>query len=176
MAKVRLGKFEVDQAELDQQIAAATERGNEELRRQPLATRVRYDRRTKRVVLTLNNGAQLEIPVGRLQGLASATDAELAKVRILGPGTAVEWTTLDQQFSVVGLLAGVFGSRTWMAKRSQRGGKSMSPAKPTAARKNVDKKNVDKKNVDKKNVDKKNVDKKNVGKRVRPRRQPAMRR
>lgn len=136
MAKVKLGKFEVDQADLDRQIAAATERGNEELRRQPLATRVRYDRRTKRLVLTLNNGAHLEIPVGRLQGLAAATDAELAKVHILGPGTAVEWTTLDQQFSVGGLLADVFGTRTWMAKRGRQGGKSTSPAKPESARKN----------------------------------------
>jgi hypothetical protein len=136
MAKVTLGKFEVDQADLDRQIAAATKRGDEELRRQPLATRVRYDRRTKRLVLTLNNGAHLEIPVGRLQGLAKATDAELAKVRILGPGTAVEWTTLDQQFSVRGLLAGVFGTRTWMAKLGSQPSKSTSPANADAARKN----------------------------------------
>lgn len=136
MAKVKLGKFEVDQSELDRQIATATERGDEELRCQPLATHVRYDRRTRRLVLTLNNGAHLEIPVSRLQGLAKATDAELAKVRILGPGTAVEWTTLDQQFSVVGLLAGVFGSRMWMAKLGRQGGKSMSPATPEDVRKN----------------------------------------
>ena len=137
MAKVKLGKFEIDQAELDRQIAAATERGNAELRRQPLATRVRYDRRTRRVVLTLNNGAHLEVPVVRLQGLAEATDAELTKVCILGPGTAVEWTTLDQQFSVASLLAGVFGTRTWMAKLGRRAARSTSSlAKPQAMRKN----------------------------------------
>ena len=136
MAKVKLGKFEIDQAELDRQVAASTQRGDEELRRQPLATRARYDRRTRRVVLTLSNGSRLEVPVSRLQGLAKATDAELAKVRILGPGTAVEWTGLDQQFSVTGLLAGVFGTRTWMAKLGRQADMSTSPAKPQAARKN----------------------------------------
>ena len=136
MAKVKLGKFEIDQAELDRQIAAATVRGNAELRRQPLATRVRYDRRTSRIVLTLNNGSILEVPVRRLQGLANATVAELAKVRILGPGTAVEWTELDQQYSVTGLLAGMFGTSTWMAKLKRQAARATSLANPQATRKN----------------------------------------
>lgn len=136
MAKIKLGEFEIDQAELDRQIAAATERGNDELRRQPLATRVRYHRRTRHVVLTLNNGSRLVVPVSRLQGLAKATNAELAKVHILGPGTAVEWAELDQQFSVAGLLAGVFGTRTWMAKLGRQAARSTSLAKPQALRKN----------------------------------------
>jgi hypothetical protein len=71
---------------------------------------VRYARQTKRVVLTLNSGALLEIPICRSQGLAEATDAELANVRILGPGTAVEWKTLDQRLSVSGLLPRAFGT------------------------------------------------------------------
>jgi hypothetical protein len=136
MAKVKLGKFAVDRAELNRQIAAATARGNEELRRQPVATRVRYDRRTRRVVLTLSNGTNLQIPVVHLQGLAKASDAQLAKVRVLGPGTAVEWPTLDQQFSVAGLAAGVFGTRAWMAKLRPQDAQPASPTKPEVTRKN----------------------------------------
>lgn len=39
----------------------------------------------------------------------------------MGPGLVIEWPRLDMQFTISGLLAGVFGTRAWM-KELRRGG------------------------------------------------------
>lgn len=107
--------------EFGRQYAAATKRGEERLRRDPRAVAVRYDRRTRRVVVDLDNGCTLLVPPDRAEGLAGASPAELAAVHVLGPGTSIAWPRLDVQFSVTGLLAGTFGTRAWMARLKRSG-------------------------------------------------------
>lgn len=104
---------------------------------QPWAARARYDRRTGRVLVDLTNGCSFTFPARSLQGLQKATDAELAEVEILGAGYGLHWETLDADFTVPGLLMGVFGTRRWMASEMARlAGRARSPAKAAAARAN----------------------------------------
>ena len=67
------------------------------------------------------------------QGLEAATDDELASVEILGAGYGLHWETLDADLSVPGLLAGLFGTKAYIARRA---GQATSPAKSAAARAN----------------------------------------
>ena len=133
---VKWGRFVFTEAEIERQIAEATKRGAEELRTEPLATSIRFDKRTRRVILELNKGSTLSIPVALLQGLQDASLKDLANVEILSPGSEIEWPTLDQQFSVTGLLSGVFGNKAWMAELGRRAAVTRPKAKAKAARAN----------------------------------------
>ncbi len=117
--------MKMSEAEFERQYADATRRGDEELRTAPLAIAVKYNTRTRCVVLDMNKGSKLVVPVDLLQDVQGAPARDLAKVHILGPGLAIEWPTLDQQFSVSGLLAGNFGNEAWMAALCHR-----KPSKP----------------------------------------------
>ncbi len=128
---VRWGKFQFTEHEIERQIAEATRRGTEELRTEPLATAVHYDAKARRVVVELNKGTTLTVPVDLLQGLQAASPRDLAQVEIVGPGVAIEWPNLDQQFSIMGLLAGVFGTRAWTAKLARRRAPAVAKTKAT---------------------------------------------
>lgn len=117
----------------DAAIEAARLRGLEAQRNEPRAVKARYDRRRKRVVVDLLNGATFAFPAHLAQGLDTATDDELAKVEVLGSGYGLRWETLDVDLSIPGLLAGVFGTRRWMAEIA---GRATSEAKAKAARAN----------------------------------------
>jgi hypothetical protein len=108
--------------EFERQYAAATRRGNRRLAQQPVADAVRYDRRLRKVVIELSNGCTLLVPPERTQGLSEASPRDLARAKILGPGTSIEWPSVDVQLSVAGLLAGRFGTQSWMAQRSTANG------------------------------------------------------
>jgi len=51
----------------------------------------------------------------------------------MGNGFALHWESIDAGFTVPGLLAGIFGTRKYMA---QLAGRATSPAKAAAARAN----------------------------------------
>lgn len=90
---------------------------------EPRAKSVRYDRRTNRIVVELRNGATFIFPAALAQGLAGASPKDLAEVRVTPSGAGLRWPTLDADFSLPNLLAGEFGSKSWMAKlgRNDRG-------------------------------------------------------
>jgi hypothetical protein len=117
----------------DAQIDAALERGGVAHATVPRAATVRYDRRTKRVIVDLTNGCTFAFPPRLAQGLESATDDQLAGIEILGAGYGLHWAALDVDLSVPGLLAGIFGTAAYMARRA---GQATSPAKAAAARAN----------------------------------------
>jgi hypothetical protein len=87
-------------------------------------------------VIELTNGVVMHIPPRLLQGLADASPQDLAAVTVSPHGTALHWETLGADFSVSGLLAGVFGTRAWMAEVGRKGGQATSPAKAAASRAN----------------------------------------
>lgn len=122
--------------EFERQFTKATRRGEELLNREPRAAAVRYERRTRKIVIELDNGCALLVPPELAEGLRGASPADLAIAKVLGPGTTVSWPKLDVQFSVAGLLAGIFGTRTWMAEIGRTGGRAKSVAKSRAARRN----------------------------------------
>jgi hypothetical protein len=117
----------------DVEIDAAIERGKVAGQHEPRAKSARYDRRRGRIVLELTNGCTFAFPPRLAQGLERATDDQLAEVDILGMGYGLHWEMLDVDLSVPGLLSGIFGTRTYMARRA---GQARSAAKAAAARAN----------------------------------------
>ena len=96
----------MSEAEFERQYIEATRRGAEELRTLPLAKAVRFDARTRRVIIDTNKGFTVCVPTDLLQGLRGAAVKDLSQVEIMGEGQAIEWPTVDQQFSMTGLLSG----------------------------------------------------------------------
>ena len=79
----------------------------------------------------------LVIPVDAVQGLAGAGAKDLERCEIKSGGLSLHWPALDASLWVPGLLAGITGSRTWMAARlGSVGGAAKSKAKADAARRN----------------------------------------
>ncbi len=109
----------------------------DEAKGQPKAVRARYDRRVSRVVIALDNGLELAFPPRLAHGLEHATPAELANIEISPLGTGLHWPDLDADLYVPGLLAGVFGSKRWMAAQlGAAGGRARSAAKTAVMREN----------------------------------------
>lgn len=117
----------------DAQIDAALERGLLAEQSEPRAEMVRYDRRNSRIIVDLTNGCTFAFPPRLAQGLEAASDDELDAVEILGAGYGLHWEALDVDLSVPGLLAGLFGTKAYMARQA---GRTKSPAKAAAARAN----------------------------------------
>lgn len=123
--------------DLDRMFDKAARRGRRSLADEPRAKTARYDRARGRVVVDLTNGCSFAFPARVAQGLDDATDAELAAVEILGAGYGLHWEKLDVDLSVPGLLAGIFGTKTYMDRlRASRAGSATSARKARAARKN----------------------------------------
>ena len=121
----------------DAMAAAAERRGRQSLRTEPRARTARYDRKTGRVLVDLTNGCSFAFPARNAQGLERAGDADLAQVEVLGLGLALHWERLDVDLSVPGLLAGLFGTKSYMDRqRASRAGAATSAAKVAAARRN----------------------------------------
>ena len=97
------------------------------------ATKVRYDQRRDRIIVDLNNGCSFAFPPRLGQGLEDGSDDQLAEVAIIGNGYGLNWPDLDVDLSIQGLLAGIFGTRSHMARLA---GRATSPAKAQASRAN----------------------------------------
>ncbi len=136
MAKVKMGRWEVDAEELERQIEEATKRGEETLKTEPQASAVTYDQDTNRLIIELKNGATFIVPCDLIQGLRGANPDEIAEVELRPYGLALHWPKLDQDFSVAGLMAGVFGTKAWMAEMGRKGGRVTSEAKRASSRAN----------------------------------------
>jgi hypothetical protein len=117
----------------DAEIEAALARGAGEDAHEPRAASARYEAATRRLVIELKNGSTFLCPADLVQGLSDATDAERSEIEVWGEGYALRWDKLDLDFTVPGLLAGIFGTRKYMA---QLAGRATSPAKAAAARAN----------------------------------------
>ena len=88
-------------------------------------------------MVELSNGCTFKFPARALQGMDRATDAQLARIGISPLGFGLHWPLLNADFTVSGLLMGIFGTRTWMAKEmARRAGATTSPARVAAARRN----------------------------------------
>jgi hypothetical protein len=107
------------------------------LKTEPRASAARFDRASGKVVLDLVNGCTFAFPARLVQDLAEADDSSLAGVEVDGAGFNLHWPALDVDLYVPALVAGVFGTRTWMTRELARiAGQARSPAKASAARAN----------------------------------------
>ena len=119
----------------DEVLEAAAERGRIEAEAKPHAVSARYDRQADRIVIDLANGCSFLFPPGIAQDLQNATPDQLADIEVSPVGFALHWPQIDVDFSVAGLMAGTFGTATFMDAQ-RRGGQSRSAAKAAVAREN----------------------------------------
>jgi hypothetical protein len=117
----------------DADVDAALQRGKAAALTEPRAMSAHYDRKLGRIVVELTNGCTFSFPARLAQGLERATEDQLSQVEILGRGYGLHWEALDADLSVPGLLAGLFGTSSYMARHA---GRATSPAKAAAARTN----------------------------------------
>ena len=133
---VHIGDLTWTQDAWDEMLATADRAAEDYARTWPRVKAVRYDRKSKLVVLDLSNTAQLTIPANKLQGVATASEAARSDVRILGPNWAIEFPKIDEQFTVESLLTGVFGNRQWMIGLNMPASRTKSPRRTSAIRAN----------------------------------------
>jgi len=122
--------------DLDNQINRAKAAGAEALKNEPRAKSARYSPTRRQVIVELTNGCSFIFPVDKAQGLAGASNKDLAVIKILGKGMGLHWEKLDADLSIASLVVGIFGSHAWMREIARRGGATSTPAKAAAARAN----------------------------------------
>ena len=147
MARTNATTPKMSATEWKQMLAEADQNWRDYIEHWPPAKSVRYDRASKRVVVQLVNGVRLEIPATKLQGVASGTDRERADVHCIGSGTCLEWRSLDQHFSIEGLLTGRFGNTAWMESLARKRSGAFvlahsTPLSPARRKRSVTQKNA----------------------------------
>ena len=117
----------------DRAIDEALARGRALRETGPRAVAARYDAESRRVVVDLANGSSFAFPPSAVEGLAGAKAEDVAEIELLGDGYGLHWERLDVDYTVAGLLNGLFGTARWLAARA---GRATSAAKAEAARAN----------------------------------------
>jgi hypothetical protein len=103
----------------------------------PTVVTAHYDPHTDRIIISLSNGLEVSFPAHEVEGLETATPADLSRIEIDPPGFGLHFPTLDADLYVPALLQGMFGSERWMAAHlGARGGKARTAAKAASSRKN----------------------------------------
>ncbi len=138
---IKAGKWTLTEEEFERQFAEATKRGEEAMKTEIRARAARYDRKSNRLIIELKNGATHIVPCELIQRLSDADPKDIAAVELGPRGASLHWEKLDQDFTVGGLVRGVFGTKKWMAELERTGGRVKSKAKAAAARANGKKDN-----------------------------------
>ncbi|MDY7014944.1 MAG: DUF2442 domain-containing protein [Cyanobacteriota bacterium] len=110
----------LDEEALKRKIEQAREAAEIANKTKPRASSANYDRDTNEIVIQLKSGAIYRFPVDIAQGLAGASPEDLAEVEVTPSGDGLHWEKLDADFSVPGLLAGIFGTKAWMERLQDR--------------------------------------------------------
>lgn len=133
----------MSEEEFERQFREATIRGEQEFRDSTKAVAARFDKRSKRIVIDLENGVSLIIPTDLIQGLQTDDLKALADFQLVLGGSQIHWNELDAQFYIDGLLKGVFGTPKWMSslrehlsRIGRKGGSARTVAKRTASAEN----------------------------------------
>ncbi|AFZ20679.1 DUF2442 domain-containing protein [Allocoleopsis franciscana] len=129
-------EIELTEENLKEEIARAKAAGEKADATQPRAESVHYDKSDDLIVIRLRNGAIFSFPPRLAQGLKNASPEQLADIWMPPSGSSVHWESLDVDFSIPELVAGIFGTKSWMAELGRKGGQATSSTKSAAARKN----------------------------------------
>jgi Protein of unknown function (DUF2442) len=127
--------FVID-AMLQAQINQARQAGEVLDETEPRAVRAWYELTSARVFIEIKNGVVMGFPYQLLEGLESATPEQLAEVEVTPSGYGLHWEGLDVDLGVPQLVAGIFGTRTWMKELGRLGGLVKSTAKAKASQEN----------------------------------------
>jgi hypothetical protein len=133
-------KNQIPAKELADEIREAKKAGLKAEQTEPRAVAVRYDKKSKRIIVDLKTGISFMFPVELTEGLSEASEKDLSQVKVLADGFAIYFEPLDVVLSVPDLLMGIFGSKPWMSKiyseMGRKGGKKTSPAKAKSSKAN----------------------------------------
>ena len=114
------GKFEMTEEEFERQYVEATRRGEEDLANAPKAISAKYNSKTERLIIELQNGVTFMVPTDLVQGLRGASEKDLKEVELWLEGMYLHWEKLDVDFRVSSLMQGTFGTQRWMAEISSQ--------------------------------------------------------
>jgi hypothetical protein len=124
-------------SEFHKEYLEATRRSKEMQANNPRTIAAHYNRKAKRVVISLSSGVEVMFNPVDVEGLEKATPSQLSEIEITPSGFGLYFPQIDADLNVLNLLEGTMGSRKWMAARlGAQGGKARSLAKRTAARAN----------------------------------------
>jgi Protein of unknown function (DUF2442) len=123
-------------AELQEQINQARRSGEVLEKTEPRAVKAWYELASAKIFIELQNGVVMGFPPHLLQGLESATSEQLAEVEVTPSGYGLHWESQDLDLAVPQLVAGIFGTKAWMAELGRQGGKAKSSAKAKSSREN----------------------------------------
>ena len=109
-----MANLELDDLEFQRQFELAQVAAKTANLTEPRAIAAYYDRAADAIVIRLRSGASFSFPPSIAQGLSGASPSDLDQIEITPMGDGLHWGKLDADFTVAGLLAGIFGTRKWM--------------------------------------------------------------
>jgi Protein of unknown function (DUF2442) len=123
-------------AALQAQINQARQAGEVLDETEPRAVKAWYELTSARIFIEIKNGVVMGFPYQILEGLESATPEQLAGVEVTPSGYGLHWESLDVDLGVPQLVAGIFGTKTWMKELGRLGGRTRSTAKAKSSQEN----------------------------------------
>ncbi len=132
----KIGKWTFSEKAVSNSLEIAKQRGQEFLESTPRAVSAVFDEEKNLIIIHLANGCVFGFPPNHIKELTDAAEEEIHNVTVASQGTALHWDNLDAHYRLVGLLNGIFGTKTWMAELGRKGGSVSTTAKVEAARMN----------------------------------------
>ncbi len=105
--------------QLNQQFEVANQRARELRASLPRAVSAHFDRRTHRIVIQLSSRVELSFSPREAEGLENARPVDLEPIMISPSGFGIHFPRLDADLYLPALLAGVLGSKRWMARNRE---------------------------------------------------------
>ncbi len=125
------GQNLIDDEALDPEVEAQIDAALEAARNAPpshAATNVEYLVEVRILIVHLNNGQRLLLPVEDVQELADATDEQLSEIELLGPGTGIHFPRFDGNLYVPYLVEGSRGNDRWERELEEKRAAAMLSA------------------------------------------------
>ncbi|KPH05026.1 DUF2442 domain-containing protein [Rhizobium acidisoli] len=104
---------------LGRRIVVKTKRDADFPLKHPAPSDAYYDYSSRRIVIEFENGSAFMVPARSLDGLAEASEKDIAGVEVLGE-TALRWETLELNHEIAMLMAGIFGRPSFMEEIATR--------------------------------------------------------
>jgi hypothetical protein len=102
-------------------VTTDAERDGAKLHDNDLARTVQYVSLLKIIIIGLNNGRRIALPIEKVPTLSKATQKVLQNCELLGRGTAINFPDIDVALPIDGIIKGVYGKRRWIAELGQKG-------------------------------------------------------
>lgn len=131
-----MAKWKIEDINFDEQYEDATKKAAENDLKEPRLKSVKYNKRTKKIILELINGASFICPVNLIQGLSNVSDEDLSQVKVTPSKSGISWDQLDIYFNIVSLMSGLFGNKSWMSELGRAGGRVKSLNKSITSKEN----------------------------------------